>query len=172
MSKTITLRGTSYPVERVTKTAFLGLAARLQQDGPALSMDDRKSAAKIALALSSSEYQRDLSYWLKFICPSLPDELVWNDDRAVPAYGTTLEPEELLQLIGAYQALLPQEEEPAQMSLLDETEQQKTETERFLEAIADKGKRQEFFDRVLKEERAKEIGELKARLAMLESGVG
>ena len=106
MSNTITLRGNTYPVEWVTDTAFLGMAARLTRDGGVLQANDPKSAAKVGIALGDCDYVKSFTYWVKQTCPSIPDDLVWHTSDN---YGMKLTVQEILTLLSQYQEMLETE---------------------------------------------------------------
>ena len=157
---TITLRGTDYPIEWVTDTAFLGMAARLTKDGGVLNTNDPKSAAKVAIVIGDCDYIKSFTYWVKQTCPTIPDELVWHSPDN---YGMRLTVQEILTLLGQYQAALegqnPQEEPKTRMGGTW------TEAE-YQEVVAAERQAAEHQRKIAQ---AKEIGELKARLAALEA---
>lgn len=102
----ILLRGKTYKAERFTDTAYVALGNLVRDKRRSSFPDLANEAEKQQLAellldrISDDEYIKRLCYWLIFIFPSLPDNLVWhNDPTKRPAYGMTLELSEIVQVV-------------------------------------------------------------------------
>lgn len=102
----VSLRGKSYKAERFTDTAYVALGNLVRDKRKSSFPDLTNETEKQQLAellldkISDDEYVKRLCYWLIFIFPSLPDDLVWhNDSTKRPAYGMTLELTEIVQIV-------------------------------------------------------------------------
>ena len=102
----IFLRGKDYKAERFTDTAYVALGNLVRDKRRSSFPDLTNDAEKQQLAellldrISDDDYVKRLCYWLIFIFPSLPDNLVWHNDASKrPAYGLALELTEIVQIV-------------------------------------------------------------------------
>ena len=115
-SLVLNIRGENYKAQRLTKTNYLALGSLVRDKG---KMPDLEApGAKVELAeqmlvkFADPDFLKRLCYSLLAIFPTLVNNhLVWfqPEGGVTPPWGTTLEPEEILEIITAVAGALQDE---------------------------------------------------------------
>lgn len=108
-SLTISLRGENHKAERLTKTNYVALGSLVREKGrPMPNLENESAKRELAEQMlerfSDPAFLKRLCYSLLAIFPSLENnDLVWfqPEGNMTPPWGTSLEPEEILEIITA-----------------------------------------------------------------------